>query len=145
MTNLTRYTPKTHMGLFDDIFPNWMNADRFDNFFTQDPFSSGLEHRQNCKYRFEEDDDNYRMDVVMPGLTKKDIDMQFRDGVLTIKCKKEISDGDRQFYGVKSAQSFSNFPAGVNSEKIKAEMVDGVLNITLPKKEPNKTKSIDIA
>ncbi len=31
---------------------------------------------------------------------KKDIDMQFRDGVLTIKCAKDVSEGDKQFYGV---------------------------------------------
>jgi len=130
---------------FNDIFPTWANWDRFDNYlFNNDPWTTGVAQRPNNKYRWNETDDSYTLDIVMPGLTKKDIDLTFKDGTLTIKCKKDVSDSDSQFYGVKTEQVFRNFPRAVNAEKVSAEMKEGVLSIVLPKKEPNKAKYIDI-
>ena len=134
-----------HNGLFDDIFPSWANWDRFDNYLmNNDPWTTSVAQRPNNKYRWNETDDSYTLDIVMPGLTKKDIDLTFKDGTLTIKCKKDVSDSDSQFYGVKTEQSFRNFPRGVNADKVTAEMKEGILFVVLPKKEPNKGKTIDI-
>ncbi len=134
-----------HNDFFNDIFPTWANWDRFDNYLmNNDPWTTSVGHRPTNKYRWNETDDSYTLDIVMPGLTKKDIDLTFKDGTLTIKCKKEVSDSDSQFYGVKTDQSFRNFPRGVNADKVTAEMKEGILYIVLPKKEPNKGKTIDI-
>jgi len=46
--------------------------------------------------------------------------------------------------GVKTEQSFKNFPSGIDADKIHAEMGDGVLTIKLPKREADKPKYIDI-
>ena len=133
---------------FNDIFPTWANWDRFDNYLmNNDPWTTGSGTRMtnsNNKYRWDETDDSYTLDIVMPGLTKKDIDLTFKDGTLTIKCKKDVSGDDQQFLGVKTEQVFRNFPRAVNAEKVSAEMKEGVLSIILPKKEPNKAKTIDI-
>ena len=140
MTNLVKQNE-----FFNDLFPTWANWDRFDNYlFNNDPWTTSVAQRPNNKYRWNETDDSYTLDIVMPGLTKKDIDLTFKDGTLTIKCKKDVSDSDSQFYGVKTEQSFRNFPRAVNAEKVSAEMKEGVLSIVLPKREPNKAKYIDI-
>jgi len=140
MTNLVK-----HNDFFNDIFPTWANWDRFDNYlFNNDPWTTGVASRPNNKYRWNETDDSYTLDIVMPGLTKKDIDLTFKDGTLTIKCKKDVSGDDQQFLGVKTEQAFRNFPRAVNAEKVSAEMKEGILSIVLPKKEPNKAKTIDI-
>ena len=134
-----------HNDFFNDIFPTWANWDRFDNYLmNNDPWTTSVGHRPTNKYRWNETDDSYTLDIVMPGLTKKDIDLTFKDGTLTIKCKKDLSDSDSQFYGVKTEQAFRNFPRGVNADKVTAEMKEGILFIVLPKKEPNKAKTIDI-
>ena len=134
-----------HNDLFNDIFPTWTNWDRFDNYLmNNDPWTTSVGHRPTNKYRWNETDDSYTLDIVMPGMAKKDIDLTFKDGTLSIKCKKEVSDSDSQFYGVKTDQSFRNFPRGVNADKVTAEMKEGILYIVLPKKEPNKGKTIDI-
>ena len=134
-----------HNDLFNDIFPSWANWDRFDNYLmNNDPWTTSVAQRPNNKYRWNETDDSYTLDIVMPGMTKKDIDLTFKDGTLTIKCKKEVSDSDSQFYGVKTDQSFRNFPRGVDADKVTAEMKEGILFVVLPKKEPNKGKTIDI-
>ena len=134
-----------HNDLFNDIFPSWTNWDRFDNYLmNNDPWTTSVAQRPNNKYRWNETDDSYTLDIVMPGLTKKDIDLTFKDGTLTIKCKKDVSDSDSQFYGVKTEQAFRNFPRGVDADKVTAEMKEGILFVVLPKKEPNKGKTIDI-
>ena len=130
---------------FNAIFPTWANWDRFDNYLmNNDPWTTSVGHRPTNKYRWNETDDSYTLDIVMPGMTKKDIDLTFKDRTLTIKCKKDVSDSDSQFYGVKTEQAFRNFPRGVNADKVTAEMKEGILYIVLPKKEPNKAKTIDI-
>ena len=140
MSNLIK-----HNDFFNDIFPSWANWDRFDNYlFNNDPWTTGVAQRPNNKYRWNETDDSYTLDIVMPGLTKKDIDLTFKDGTLTIRCKKDVSDSDSQFYGVKTEQAFRNFPRGVDADKVTAEMKEGILFVVLPKKEPNKGKTIDI-
>ena len=131
--------------IFSDIFPTWTNWDRFDNYLMHnDPWTTSVGHRPNNKYRWDETDDAYKLDIVMPGMTKKDVDLTFKEGTLTIKCKKEVSDKDTQFYGVKTDQSFSNFPRAVNADNVSAEMENGVLSIKMPKKVSDKPKTIDI-
>ena len=140
MSNLIK-----HNDFFNDIFPSWANWDRFDNYLmNNDPWTTGVAQRPNNKYRWDETDEAYTLDIVMPGMTKKDIDLTFKEGTLTIKCKKEVSDNDSQFYGVKTDQTFNNFPRAVNADKVSAEMENGVLAITLPKRVSDKPKTIDI-
>ena len=140
MSNLVK-----HNDFFNDIFPSWANWDRFDNYlFNNDPWTTGVAQRPNNKYRWDETDDSYTLDIVMPGMTKKDIDLTFKEGTLTIRCKKDVSGDDQQFLGVKTEQVFRNFPRAVNADKVSAEMKEGILYIRLPKQESDKAKTIDI-
>jgi len=127
---------------FDDIFPLWANFDRFDNYF----FENGTPYKTQPKnkYRWDETDEAYKLDILMPGITKKDIDLSFKEGVLIVKCVKKVSEKDQEFYGTKTEQVFRNFPKGVNADKISAEMNDGILAIVLSKSVSEKAKTIDI-
>ena len=126
---------------FDYIFPLWTNWDRFDNYF----YENGTPYIQTKnKYRWDETNEAYKLDILMPGLTKKDIELTFKESVLTIKCVKKVSEKDQQFYGTKTEQVFRNFPKGIDADGISAEMTEGILAIVLPKKVSSKAKSIDI-
>ena len=121
---------------FDNVFPSWINYDEFNNL-----------HKHTygkAMYRWNEDDKTYTLESVMPGLTKKDVSVTFKADTLTIKCNKSVSEKDREFYGVKSERSFSNFPQAIDADSIEAEMTDGILKIILHKKEPDSGKSIEI-
>ena len=96
MSLLTKYNTSNM-----DIFPNWMNFDRFDNFLFDPLVETALEQRPKNKYRWSETDDNYKVDIVMPGMTKKDIELLYKNDTLTIKCTKEVSEKDKSFFGVK--------------------------------------------
>ena len=121
---------------FDNVFPSWINYDEFNNL-----------HKHTygkAMYRWNEDDKTYTLESVMPGFTKKDVSVTFKADTLTIKCNKSVSEKDREFYGVKSERSFSNFPQSIDADSIEAEMTDGVLRVILHKKEPDSGKSIEI-
>ena len=121
---------------FDNVFPSWINYDEFNNL-----------HKHTygkAMYRWNEDDKTYTLESVMPGFTKKDVSVTFKADTLTIKCNKSVSEKDREFYGVKSERSFSNFPQSIDADSIEAEMTDGVLRVILHKKEPDSGKFIEI-
>ena len=121
---------------FDNVFPSWINYDEFNNL-----------HKHTygkAMYRWNEDDKTYTLESVMPGFTKKDVSVTFKADTLTIKCNKSVSEKDRDFYGVKSERSFSNFPQAIDADSIEAEMTDGVLRVILHKKEPDSGKFIEI-
>ena len=63
---------KRHNDFFNDVFPAWCNWDHVDNYLTQnDPWTAGLTQRSSNKYRWNETDDSYTLDIVMPGMVKQ--------------------------------------------------------------------------
>lgn len=143
MTFLTKHN---NHDLFHDLFPSWREFDIFDNFYNldPDPWTIGTETYGKNKYRWDETDEAYKLDMVMPGIIKKDIDISFKNETLSIKCNKELSEKDQRFLGFKTEQTFKNFPSTIDSSNISAEMSDGILTIILPKRESDKPKIIEI-
>lgn len=94
--------------------------------------------------------DNILVRADLPGLKKEDIDISVRDNVLTIKGEKkqekEVKEKEyvrtERFYG--SFHSAMSLPAGVDESKVTAAYKNGVLEITLPKKEEAKPKQIKV-
>jgi len=97
-----------------------------------------------------EDDHNIVFKAELPGVDKKDISVDVKDGVLTLKGERNVeneskSDGcirRERFYG-RFERSFT-LPAEVNPEAIKADVKDGVLKIEVPKPEVRKPKQITV-
>jgi HSP20 family protein len=86
----------------------------------------------------------------IPGMDKKDIDIQLTDGVLTIKGEKrhEKEDKEENYHFIeRSYGTFSRsmrVPFDVEIEKVDATYKDGVLKVTLPKSETAKLRKIDV-
>lgn len=86
----------------------------------------------------------------LPGIDKKDIKVDVRDGVLSIsgerRYEKDVKEENvhriERAYGSFS-RSFS-LPRNVDTEKVDASLKDGVLEVKLPKKESAKPKAIEI-
>jgi HSP20 family protein len=99
----------------------------------------------------EEEDDKYVIKADLPGVDKKDIEIKFEAGVLTIRGEKqtqtETGKGTRRhrterFHG-SFARSFS-LPDAIKTEKMDATYKDGVLTMDIPKEEKAKPKAINI-
>ena len=98
-----------------------------------------------------ETEGNIVVKAELPGLERKDITLNLEKNILTIRgerrFEKEAKDDNyhriERSYGAFS-RSFS-IPTTVNDDKISADYKDGVLTVTLPKKEQAKPKQIQIA
>ena len=87
----------------------------------------------------------------LPGIDPKDLDIRIENNVLTIKGERKMEQTvkDDSYHRIESVygtftRSFS-LPAAVEEDKIKAEYKDGVLRVTLPKKQQAKPKQIKVA
>ena len=86
----------------------------------------------------------------LPGVSEKDIDVQVEDGVLLLSGNKKVSKDEKNegytyregSYG--SVHRQFNLGTKIDVEKIKAQYTNGVLTLTLPKKEEIKPKQIEI-
>ena len=94
--------------------------------------------------------DAFVISADIPGVAPKDIDVSMENGVLTIKGErknehKEESDGYHRVecsYG--SFYRRFSLPDTADSDNIKAKGKDGVLEITVAKREPAKARKINV-
>jgi HSP20 family protein len=99
-----------------------------------------------------ESKDKVRVQVDLPGLDKKDISVDLKEGVLSIRgsrvAEHEQQDTEHTWHRVE--RSWGSFERqvrlgeGYDAEHVKAEYKDGVLTVTVPKKESAQPKKIDI-
>ncbi len=90
--------------------------------------------------------DSFMLEVAAPGLEKGDFKVSVENGCLSISAKKEkkeeIKEGKytrREFNYASFTRSF-NLPEGVKPEEVHAVYENGVLHVTLPKKEVTKVE-----
>lgn len=124
-------------------FPGWM-----DDFFG-DLIWPELEVRRGNTMpavNIIEEDNQYRIEVAAPGMTKKDFHIDLEDSVLTISSEKEEENEDKKKRYMRKEYSYCAFkrsfslPGTVTGDDIKASYHDGVLDIHIPKKEEMKGK-----
>ena len=98
-----------------------------------------------------EHDGNLVLKAELPGIEPKDVDVRVENNVLTLRgerkfeseVKREKYHRVERAYGTFS-RSFT-LPNVVDTEKIKAEFKDGVLQVTLPQREEAKPKQIQVS
>lgn len=85
-------------------------------------------------------------EVELPGVDPKDIDVRVEDNVLKVqaKSKKEKEEKKKGYYRKEISSGFYKravpLPVEVKGDKAKAEYVDGMLKVTIPKVRPKKAK-----
>ena len=93
-----------------------------------------------------ETEENYELDVELPGYKKDDVKAQLKDGYLTINVSKEenndVKDEDgkylrRERYSGSMSRSFY-VGEDVQESDIKARFEDGILKLAFPKEQPKK-------
>ena len=97
-----------------------------------------------------EDDDNYYVEAELPGVQVDDLEMFVTgDNQLNIKGERKRPDTDqgtwhRQERGYGMFSRLMDLPTPVHGEGVAAEFKNGVLTITLPKKEESKPRRIEV-
>ena len=91
-----------------------------------------------------ETDNSFTITADIPGLVKKDIEVNISNDVLTISSNKEYSeDSNTHFNRLESLEVNKSFylPEDIDAKKIDAQLKNGILEITIPRKTPIKTKT----
>jgi len=86
----------------------------------------------------------------LPGVDPKDVDVRVENNVLTLRGERKLDNEVKRENYHRVERSYGAFtrsftmPNMVDTEKIKAEYKDGVLRVSLPKKDEAKPKQISI-
>lgn len=86
--------------------------------------------------------DAFEMQVELPGISKDDINIEVTPRGVEISAKHDESSEDSGKNWLRKERTAASFyrcfelPEELNTEDVEAEMDNGVLSITLPKKEP---------
>ena len=135
------------------MLPSIFGENLFDDFF-MDPFNDPLfnssrnalygKHSKNMmKTDVRETEGSYELDIDLPGFKKDEINAEIRDGYLTVSAAKGLdkdeSDKDgryirRERYAGQCSRSFY-VGEGVTEQDISAKFEDGILRLSIPKKE----------
>ena len=127
-----------------DGFPpkgNFFDLDPFMDFFT-DRWSKTTTPATNIK----ETEESYEIQVAALGMTRKDFDVDVSNGALTISAEREETDEEKEENYTRREYNYNSFsrtfqlPESVKEDEIKAKYENGVLKLTVPKKEEAKTK-----
>lgn len=98
-----------------------------------------------------ETDEAYEITLDVPGVDRKDIDISFDNGRLTISGERQREEDKKGKSFHRTERSFGAFqtsftlPSEVDESKIDAKLKDGVLRLTVPKSETAKKAARKIA
>ncbi len=137
-------------GLIDQLFQNNLNR-----FFNDDFWGfNGVEHQVTVPVNLKETDKAYEMQLVAPGLKKEDFKLNVTNELLTVSFeqKEEQEQGSnndgwlRKEYRMQSFNRSFNLDDSVDINKINAVYNNGILHLTLPKKESAQriSKNIEV-
>lgn len=97
-----------------------------------------------------ENEHNITLKLEVPGVDQKDIDIRLENATLTVhgERKFECEEKEENFHRIERrygsfSRSFS-LPNTIDSENVKADYKDGILNIQLAKKAEAKPKQIKV-
>ncbi len=97
-----------------------------------------------------ETDKEIELTAELPGLEEKDVNINVADNILTIRGEKQVEkeEKDKEYrLFERSYGSFSrsiDLPIGVDPDKIKATIANGVLKVSVPKPAAAVVKKIDV-
>ena len=140
----------------EDLFDDWMDYFPFGRDFDKE-FSKAMaptehalygKHAKNMmKTDVRETDDSYEVDIDLPGFKKVEVKIQLADGYLTIEAAKGLDKDEkdkksgkyirRERYAGSMSRSFY-VGEDVKQEEIHAKYDNGILKLSVPKKEAKK-------
>ncbi len=94
---------------------------------------------------------DYRLVVDLPGFKKEDVNVLVTDDSVIVDAKRTYAAEEKNKNYVRHERSAQTYyrkiglPESVSSDNAKANLKDGVLEISLPKKQPKETKKLTVA
>jgi HSP20 family protein len=135
--SLTHFDPLANIRLFEDAFTRLFNEPQ-----TNRPWSPAVD--------IYETENDLVVKADLPDVDLKDIDVRVENQTLTIAGERKFEKQDNVAGYHRIERSYGNFtrsfavPNSFDTEKIAASFKNGVLSVSLPKKEAAKPRQIKI-
>ncbi len=129
MTYLAKVNPRRRNAFFPAHFDAFFNEVAKNNTFVN----------QKPAVNVSETDEQFTLEVAVPGLKKEDVHLKIEKETLIIGATKEEKTEEMKDNYTRREFNFSNFERRfqlnetIDAENIKANFADGILNIVLPK------------
>jgi HSP20 family protein len=97
-----------------------------------------------------EDDHTITLQAEIPGITEKDLDVRMENNILTISGERKLENEEKKENFHRIERQYGRFtrsftlPSVVDPESVNADFENGVLKITIAKREETKPKQIKI-
>ena len=124
------------MDMFNDF-----DRDFFRGFNRPEQMLYGKNAQRMMKTDVKETDGGYELDVDLPGFKKEEIHLELENGYLTISAEKSLENSNEKNGKVLRQERYSGtmsrsfyVGSGVTEEDIKARYENGVLSLSIPKK-----------
>src|SRR3984893_10107563 len=97
-----------------------------------------------------ENKDQIVLEAELPGMKREDFDLSVENNVITLRGERHFEKKDEADNYHRVERSYGSFtrsftlPQAVSGEGVKAEYRDGVLRVTLPKREETKARRIEV-
>lgn len=125
--------------------------DLFDN-FERRFFGNQAGNFPSFRTDIKDTGDKYVLEAELPGFTKEDINLDLKDGVLTISAqhKEEKEEKDEAGRYLRRERRYGSFArsfdvSNIDEENISAAYNNGILELNLPKAQPSLPQSRRIA
>ena len=132
------------------MLPSIFGENLFDDFFS-DPFEMmapqgrnplyGKHAKNLMKTDVRETENSYELDIDLPGFKKEDVNVELKDGYLTIQASKSLDKDEQdkhgryirqERYSGSSSRSFY-IGEGIKPEDVKGKFENGILQLSIPK------------
>jgi len=137
---------------------SWMDQlfeDNLNRFFNDNSWGfNGISHQVNVPVNLRETDKTFEMSLIAPGLRKEDFKLNVNDEMLTISYEhkgeqKDANKGEgwlRKEYKMQSFSRSFNLDDTIDAGNISASYDNGILHLTLPKRENSRraSKTIEV-
>lgn len=134
-SGLSDYTPTSFNNLIDRFFNDKLTR------------GGGSAYSFVPRVDIIEEDKAFEVHVAVPGMSKDDFKIDLNDNYLTISGERKFNreKKDDNFYSMETqygtfSRSFS-LPENIDTSKISAKYVNGILEVTIPKDEKKIVKS----
>lgn len=149
MADITRWDPFNELTSLRDRFDQLMNQPFFRGFgpFTEQSLTAA---KFVPPVNIYEDEQTINIEAEVPGIQEKDLEISLENNVLTISGERKMEQEEKKDNFHRIERSYGRFtrsftlPPTVDTENVNAEFNNGVLKITLNKREEAKPKQIKI-
>ncbi len=133
----------------ENLFDDFMDDNFERNFFGSRNPLYGKHSKNLMKTDVKETDNGYELDIDLPGFKKDEITAHLEDGYLTVSAAKGVDKNEkdkegryirRERYSGSMTRSFYVGNA-VSEQDIKAKYEDGILSLSIPKKDPKAVEA----